>query len=229
MESWEFLFNQSSSDDQYRDELASFAMAADRCDVLQTSPKMTFEKQPKPDGVLTILICYDSISNTTLSEPLRSQLTVHKYNILFPTQPNAFPAYRNESIVGSTNGSSNEQCYLVFFHIKEEAVSDFRNLMMEECATVLAIEPAMLRYDLHQSCEDPCQFLVYEFASNEAGMSKHAKRRADGKMRTTIGTMESRPRNEIRGTGRYELVFPTVEQVQWPCEWRRASHLNSAL
>mmetsp|Transcript_43589 Transcript_43589/g.115208 ORF Transcript_43589/g.115208 Transcript_43589/m.115208 type:complete len:616 (+) Transcript_43589:68-1915(+) len=155
----------------------------------------------------------------TVAFPLRES-----YVAVFPREgapaPFSFgPSFAESEAVRS---GGDEQCFLVFFQIKPECVDAFRSLLADECVSVLAVEARMLRYDLYQSTDDPCRFVVLELAADAAAMAAHEARRADGTMRAALAQMEAVSRKAIGGTGPYAVQHPRPKDLAWPQEWREA-------
>ena len=176
---------------------AALARAGDSCAVL--SP-------PSGDGG-SLLLRWGELPNTT--PQLRES-----YSAVFPDDGAPFasgPGGVAESEAAA--GGGDERCFLVFFQIKPECVEAFRSLLTDECISVLAVEPRMLRYDLYQSTDDPCRFAVLELAADGEAMAAHEARRSDGTMRAALAQMEAVPRKAIAGTGPYAVQ--RAEALAW--------------
>jgi quinol monooxygenase YgiN len=145
---------------------------------------------------------------------------------LFPLDKDA---YAYEPAVHSSASSDADplrdqkgwRCYLVYFDIKQEYVDDYKKILLDECLTVFNTERGMRRYDLLQALDNPCHFLVYEIAEDEAAMAVHEGRRSDGSMRRILADMEAVSRKSIEGTGGYAILGPAdPRRIGWPQRWR---------
>ena len=73
-----------------------------------------------------------------------------EWDVLYPRDAAAFDFSHRESPGDSLVPPPEAlyHCYLAYFCIKPECVAQFEQLLLRECAAVMATEPGMLRYDL---------------------------------------------------------------------------------
>mmetsp|Transcript_31767 Transcript_31767/g.73969 ORF Transcript_31767/g.73969 Transcript_31767/m.73969 type:complete len:434 (-) Transcript_31767:6-1307(-) len=152
-----------------------------------------------------------------------------------PMQPGmpigGFKAVGPPEVEGSFGSScaestGDEVMWLCSFHIKVSCVDDFKRLMREECATVLAVEPGMLRYELMQSTDDPCIFLVVEIVADLSAIAVHEARRVDGTLRAAIKEMEAVDRHDSPMRGVRWSAAGGLRQLQWAAACRESAVLR---
>jgi quinol monooxygenase YgiN len=69
-------------------------------------------------------------------------------------------------------------------------------------------EPGNLRFDVHQSLDDPNRFLLYEVYRNESGMKAHKETAHYARWAEAVGPFMAEPRLGVK----YVSRFPPDEQ-----------------
>jgi (4S)-4-hydroxy-5-phosphonooxypentane-2,3-dione isomerase len=92
-------------------------------------------------------------------------------------------------------------CVSVF--VKKENIEDFKAAMVENHEASIK-EPGNLRFDVLQSQEDPCLFLIYEAYESEEAAANHKKTNHYLKWRDRVADWMVKPR---QGT-RYNIIAP---------------------
>ncbi|MDH7602034.1 MAG: antibiotic biosynthesis monooxygenase [Armatimonadota bacterium] len=95
--------------------------------------------------------------------------------------------------------------YVVLVHVrvKEENIDDFVKATLEN-ATESVKEPGNRRFDVLQSSEDPCRFILYEAWGSPEDAAAHKNTPHYQKWRDTVADWMAEPR---RGT-EYTSLFP---------------------
>ena len=142
-----------------------------------------------------------------------------RYNALFPSLPQNVAAYAYDAAAGSASSAAAAQqhCCMTCFAIKPQRVKDFIVQMLAQCHEVLATQPRMLRYDLHQCANEPTRFVLYQVAEDDSAMATYASKPFSANVRE----MEAIPCRELPATGRYRVRAPTnASTIGYSKEWR---------
>jgi quinol monooxygenase YgiN len=95
----------------------------------------------------------------------------------------------------------------VHIHVKPEHREAFLKITLDNARNTVR-EPGNLRFDVHQSLDDPNRFLLYEVYRSESGMKAHKETAHYARWAETVGPLLAEPRLGVKYTSR----FPEDEQ-----------------
>jgi autoinducer 2-degrading protein len=92
---------------------------------------------------------------------------------------------------------------LVHVHVKQDKLDDFVEATLEN-ARESTKEPGNKRFDVLQSAEDPCRFILYEAWGSEEDAAAHKNTPHYQKWRDVVADWMAEPRYGVQ----YRSVFP---------------------
>jgi len=95
------------------------------------------------------------------------------------------------------------QVTLVHVHVKPENIEEFR-IASQENARASVNEPGNRRFDVLQSSEDPCKFVLYEAYATAEDAAAHKETAHYKIWRDTVADWMAEPRLGVR----YEGLIP---------------------